>query len=1040
MAPFNSNETKELRINPPTHFTGNRHDLDNFIQDCTLYLTLNRAVYETDEKKIIFMLSYMTEGTARAWKEAFVRDIINSPTNDFGSLKQFTIDLKKAFEASDSEGDARAKLRQLKQGKDSVDDYVAQFRILAGKARMTDNATLTEYFMEGVNTGILQKIFAQEKLPATITEWYERTSRCESHYRRVQEILGRRRGTSGNAQTTNDMKKPFIPRFTPKERDPNAMDLDRLSTNERTEHVAKGQWFKRHEKENLARNSEEQKPNQKFGQYKKTAKIVLAQIRNIVAGMDPEEKDELYQDIFEENSIITMDTLRISSVIMTDSRKRSMHISIPIVIKTVTGNKTVETKVLLDTGAEGLFMDRNYAEEHDIVLQKRPNPITPSNVDGTLNHAGEITHFTWIQAKIDKRTLLEKLWITDLGSSDVIFGFPWFKENNPQIVWRTGRVQLPKADRETTFLYLTKDGQRRREIEEEDEFRKELLQESSSKKNRTRTEPTLLEKEKARRWNTETEPEDPPTEERRRSGQFSKTNTPQTERTTRFNEIETRTEPEPISPDWRQRRQDKGKSPMSGNPLARRTERITKQSDEPNWRSRKWEKPIPEVESPSPAPKTEMSKKLDDNDEQNQRSRLKEIIRQRIASQSIAQPTEKTIEEIAQNDENERDLRTRLKKGIIQRTEPLSTAQTPFIEEMETDEESETEEDYKRRREFIHAYLTMDNEDEQVNHKETEIDEGIVGTPEEQKERLIHAYLTMEKDRNEQEEPNKRRELLHAYSKRTMDNNEEQTEQDEIDTYLRTFTEEEQKPSTWEEYNKEEPFEEYDEDEPFEENDDEGKWTTQFSYLTEEEENALFIAFMTGNIEDQKTWINAKMNLARAMTNEETRRREEEILNRIIPTKIVDLDEAFSEEDEEETDDLSENRPYDLDMDQEEDFILKDTKIYPFSPPGQEKSDEFIDEDQEEEDIQSSKLLKASYRDHERQKEDTPEPLSELDNLNQLDKARYLTEPDMRWKYDNRYTEDEDQWKINFEPTVIFSRPYSPTTSQAEQDEIFLKR
>src|ERR1700678_3747195 len=170
------------------------------------------------------------------------------------------------------------------------------------------------------------------------------------------------------------------------------MDVDGLSTNKRTEHVAKGQWFKRHGKENLAQNSEEQKPNQKFGQYKKTAKIVLAQIRNIVAGMDPEEKDEVYEDIFKENFIVTMDTLRISSVIMTDSRMRSMHIFIPIVIKTVTGNETIETKVLLDTRAEGLFMDKNYAEEHDIVLQKLPNPITPSNVDGTLSHAGQIPH------------------------------------------------------------------------------------------------------------------------------------------------------------------------------------------------------------------------------------------------------------------------------------------------------------------------------------------------------------------------------------------------------------------------------------------------------------------------------------------------------------------------------------------------------------------------------------------------------------------------------------------------------------------------
>src|ERR1700678_3278251 len=138
-----------------------------------------------------------------------------------------------------------------------------------------------------------------------------------------------------------------------------------------------------------------------------------------------------------------------------------MHISIPIILKTIRGNETVETKVLLDTGAEGLFMDKNYAEEHDIVLQKLLNPITPSNIDGTLSHAGQITHFTWIQAKIDKRKLLEKLWITNLGSSDVIFGFPWFKENNPQIVWKTGRVQLPKADLDTSILLRIDKGGRR---------------------------------------------------------------------------------------------------------------------------------------------------------------------------------------------------------------------------------------------------------------------------------------------------------------------------------------------------------------------------------------------------------------------------------------------------------------------------------------------------------------------------------------------------------------------------------------------------
>jgi hypothetical protein len=341
---------------------------------------------------------------------------------------------------------------------------------------------------------------------------------------------------------------------------------------------------------------------------------------------------------------------------------------------------------------------------------------------------------------------------------------------------------------------------------------------------------------------------------------------------------------------------------------------------------------------------------------------------------------------MAQNNENEQKLRSRLKKGIIQKTEPLSITQTqtPFIEEMESEEED----------------------------KETETDEKTVETAEEQKKRreLIHAYLTstMEKEENEQEELNRRRELLHAYSKLTMDNNDEQTEQDKTEMYLRTSTKEEQKPSTWEEYDEEGPFEEYNEDESFKENDDEGKWTTQFSYPTEEEENTLFIAFMTGNVEDQKTWINAKMSLTRTVTNEKTRRREEEILNRIIPTEIVDLDEAFSKEDEEEMDNLSECRPYDLTIDQEEDFLWKDYQVYSSSLSEQEKPDEFIDKNTEEEDIQSLESLNISYQNHERQGEETVNSLT-TEPDEQLDKARYFTELDVRWKYDDRHTEDEDQ-------------------------------
>jgi hypothetical protein len=249
-----------------------------------------------------------------------------------------------------------------------------------------------------------------------------------------------------------------------------------------------------------------------------------------------------------------------------------------------------------------------------------------------------------------------------------------------------------------------------------------------------------------------------------------------------------------------------------------------------------------------------MSIKIDDDDEQNQRSRLKELITQRLESQSIALATEQ---------ENEQDLRSRLKKGIIQRTEPLLITQIPFIEETETDKETvETTEKQTKRRELIHAYLKS----------------------------------TMEKEENEQKEQNKKRELLHAYSKLTMDNKNEQTEQDKTKMYLRTSMEEE-----------------YDEDEPFEEQDDEGEWTTQSSHLTNKEENTLFIAFINGDVEDQKNiWINAKMNLAKNLAIDKNDRQKERILEGIIPTELVNLDEVF---DEEEMDNLSERQPYSHAMD-----------------------------------------------------------------------------------------------------------------------------
>ena len=290
----------------------------------------------------------------------------------------------------------------------------------------------------------------------------------------------------------------------------------------------------------------------------------------------------------------------------------------------------------------------------------------------------------------------------------------------------------------------------------------------------------------------------------------------------------------------------------------------------------------------------------------------------------------------------------------------------------------------------------------------------------------------MEKEENKQEEQNRRKELLHAYSKLTMDNEDEQMEQDKMETYLRTSTEEELKSSMEEEYN---------EDQPFEEQDDEKEWTTQSSHLTNKEKNALFIAFINGDVEDQRNiWINAKTNLARTLANEETNEREEEILERIIPTDLVDVDETFNEQMIFLNIGLT-IKPWI----KKKILYQKTTKSIPslFLDKRSQLNSSTKTGKKRTSMIQPSKPLITSYRDYRRQDKETVHPLlSELDD--QLIGAKYFTEQDVIWGYNNECIKDGDKWEITkinqrlFKPIIMFSNPCSiPMTSQTKIDEIF---
>ena len=63
---------KKTELNPPKIFTGKRTDLQRFLQDTFVFLTINKDHYNNDDKKIAFVMSFMTEGDAALWKQEFI--------------------------------------------------------------------------------------------------------------------------------------------------------------------------------------------------------------------------------------------------------------------------------------------------------------------------------------------------------------------------------------------------------------------------------------------------------------------------------------------------------------------------------------------------------------------------------------------------------------------------------------------------------------------------------------------------------------------------------------------------------------------------------------------------------------------------------------------------------------------------------------------------------------------------------------------------------------------------------------------------------
>ena len=186
---------------------------------------MNTHVYDTDEKQIGFTLSYMTRGSALAFKENYIEGCIMDGLNFFIAelFAAFVKKLKNVYEVGDVKATSMLHLANIKQGSRPLAEYASQFLMLMKRAGIEDGTLMGTFFGKGLATFLSDRILSLGICPDSVQDWIKVASSVNA----AEATKCMFKGTD----TVEDRKNLYYQEHkatTPRKfRDPDAMDVDR---------------------------------------------------------------------------------------------------------------------------------------------------------------------------------------------------------------------------------------------------------------------------------------------------------------------------------------------------------------------------------------------------------------------------------------------------------------------------------------------------------------------------------------------------------------------------------------------------------------------------------------------------------------------------------------------------------------------------------------------------------------------------------------------------------------------------------------------
>jgi hypothetical protein len=188
----------------------------------------------------------MTAGVTATWKVQFMDEANTwpapaNPNNKLGTYATLRKHLIKAFSMFDSVGDVLNELQALRMKKnDSINKHIAKFKMLAAESKIDmTNPLVIELFKETLPWGLTVQLMRLETPLKTINDWYKWAVSLNHQHHKLNWATKQMR--ENMAKEKNSTKRYY---FLHREKDPNAMDVVRLSIDEQARLMKEGRCFK----------------------------------------------------------------------------------------------------------------------------------------------------------------------------------------------------------------------------------------------------------------------------------------------------------------------------------------------------------------------------------------------------------------------------------------------------------------------------------------------------------------------------------------------------------------------------------------------------------------------------------------------------------------------------------------------------------------------------------------------------------------------------------------------------------------------------